>query len=885
MGVGEGPRERGRIFGPEISDDVDRELRAHLEMRTEELIEEGWEPGAAAAEARRLFGSMNEVAGDCRAIAKSQLRARRRSGMWDGLWQDVRYGIRTLLRAPEFALVGALTLGLGIGANTAIFSVVDSVLLEPLPYEEPGEILWVREKSLRGNPMHVAWANFVDWRDQAASFESLAAYNSSAQTVLGAGAPLNATVATVTEDFWRVFRTRPAMGRLTDPADHSVGAEPVAVVSERFWQNQLGADRLDDVILDISGTRVRVIGVAADGFDFPAGTDLWMRVQEEQQSMYRSSHNWEVVGRLGGGAALENAATEMEALTLRLVSDVDDDPDFLAKGAVVMTLRESTVGDVRRSLLLLLGAAGMVLLVACTNLASTLLARGAGRTREFALRASLGAPRTRLVRQLLTESAILALLGAVVGVAVAALVLRGLSALGPGSVPRLGEIGIDGSVVAWTGLSALMTVVFFGLLPVRRLSRTEAGTALRAGGRGSAGEGRSAIWRGLVAGEVALALVLLTGSTLVVRSFQNLLGEDAGFDGGDVVTLSMSLSQAKYPTPAEHAAWYSEFLRETEALSEVSAAGLMTSVPVQGGLPNYRLQLDGDVEKLGEGGYVLTSGGAFDALDIPLLRGRVFDERDAYDAPHVAVVSQSFVDQYWPDENPIGKSVTGGGMDEFWEEPRFAEVVGVVGEVRYRALGREPVPTVYFPFTQRPSRVQWEAQLVVEARDGDPTAIVQPLRAMLTRLDPDVPPRFELMRDRVADSVGPQRFIMLLLGGFALLALVLSGAGIYGVVSYQVAQRTREMGIRLALGGAPEAVRGMVVRQSLTVVGLGLAIGLVGVAAGGRLIQTLLYGLAPTDPVSLFAAVLLLGGAAFVASWIPAMRSTRVDPIVTMRAD
>lgn len=885
MGVGEGPRERGRIFGPTISDDVARELRAHLEMRTEELIEEGWDPTAAAAEARRLFGNVEGVAGDCRSIANAQLRAERRSGMWDGLWQDVKYGVRTLLRAPEFALIGTLTLGLGIGANTAIFSVVDSVLLEPLPYEDPGEILWVREKNLRGNPMNVAWPNFLDWREQAAGFESLAAFNSSTQTVLGTGTPLTATLATVTEDFWNVFRVRPSVGRLTDPGDHDVGAELVAVVSERFWRNELGGGPLDDRILDLSGTRVRVVGVAADGFDFPDGTDIWSQVAEDEQSMYRSAHNWEVVGRLGPGASVTAAATEMEALTLRIVEGVDDDPDFLAKGAVVMTLHEQTVGGARRALLLLLGAAGMVLLVACTNLASTLLARGETRSRELALRASLGAPRTRIVRQLLTENVLLALAGAASGIGIAALILHGLRALGPTSIPRLDSVGIDGSAVGFAAAGALLTVFVFGLLPARRLSRADAGATLRSGGRGSAGDGRAAVWRILVAGEVALALVLLTGSTLVVRSFQNLLKEDAGFDGSDVAALPMTLSLSKYESPDQHAAWYDRFIREAEALPGVSAAGFTSELPVSGFVPNYRLQLDGDMEKLGVADYVLISGGVFDVLDVPLLRGRTFDERDAPGSAHVAIVSQSFADEYWPGEDPIGKSVTGGGMDEFWDQNIFAEVVGVVDDVRYRTLGREPDPTVYFPFMQRPTRTQWTATLIFEADGVEAAALVAPVRDLLERLDPDVPPRLTLLQDEVQSSVAPQRFTMMLLGGFALLALVLAGAGIYGVVSYQVAQRTREMGIRLALGGAPGSVRSMVVRQSLGVVAVGLAAGLVAVLAGGRLIQALLYGLAPTDPLSVVAAVLVLAGAAFVASWIPAARSTRVDPMITMRAE
>ena len=806
--------------------------------------------------------------------------------MWDAFVQDLRYGLRTLAKAPEFALVAVLTLGLGIGANTAIYSVVDSVLLNPLPYEEPDDILWVRERNTSGNPMYVAWANFEDWRSEQSSFASLAAYNFSTTTILGGTQPLVGQVSLVTEGLWSVFRAQAVRGRLTTPADHQPGAEPVGVVSEGFWSNELGAAELDDLFLDVNGTRHRIVGVVGDGFAFPGESDLWVPVAEDGQSTYRSSHNWEVVGRLAAGSSPEAATEEMHALTMRLVESSEEYPsEYLATGVVIRSLHEQLVGGSRRPLLLLLGAAGLVLLVACTNLASTLLARGATRSRELAVRASLGAPRNRIARQLLTESALLAGAGTLVGLGIARFVLDGLRALGPEAVPRLNEVGMDATVMGYAVGIALLTVLAFGLVPARRLSRAEAGEALREGGRGNAADRRSSIWRVLVAGEVALALVLLVASGLVVRSFQQLLREDTGFDARDVAAMTMSLSQGKYGSPAEQAAWHQAFIEEARALPGVSAAGFISSVPLSGFFPSGRMELDGDLEKFADAGYVIADAGAFEALDVPLLRGRLFDQRDGPDGVHVAVVSQSFADQYWPGEDPIGKSVTGGGMDDLYEERPFSQVVGVVGDVRYRSLDREPVPTVYFHYLQRPFRAQYSAYVLVESQGDDPGVLTAPLRANLQRLDPDVPPRIEPLRETVQASVGSERFTVLLLGGFAGLALILAGAGIYGVVSYQVAQRTREMGIRLALGGAPGAVRRMVVGQSLAVVGIGLAVGVVGVLAGGRIVQALLYGVEPSDPLSLGGSALLLGAAAWLASWVPAVRGTKVDPMITMRAE
>lgn len=881
----EGPREKGRVFGLDVREDVDREIRTHLEMRARELEEAGWEPAAAREEARRLFGSVEEVSRTCRDITRSQMRAERRSGMLEALWQDAKYGFRTLLKAPEFALVATLTLGLGIGANTAIFSVVDGVLLEPLPYQDPGALVWLQERNTRGGGMSVAWANFQDWHRENESFQGLTAFYSSSTTILGGEEPVTRTVAFMTEDFWSVFRVPPAQGRLTLAADHGNDRPPVAVVSHRFWQNVLGGGPLDAVLLEVAGDRHPVVGVAPPGFDFPSGTDVWIPLSEESQSASRSSHNFNVVGRLADGVELERAHAEMETLTLQLVEGSDDDPDFLATGVVTATLQDRLVGGSRRALYLLLGAAGLVLLVACTNLASTLLARGATRTRELAVRASLGAPRGRIIRQLLTENVILAGAGALVGVGFAAAVVRVLKRLGPASVPRLDQVSVDASVLAFAGAIALLTVLAFGLLPARRLSRTDFTAALREGDRGNATGGRSLTWRLLVGGEVALALLLLAGSGLVVRSFQQLLQEDAGFHAADVTTLTVSLSQLRYETPADHAAWYREYIQAAEALPGVERAGFISAFPVQGFVPNGRLELDNDPDKHAVGLYLLASGGAFEALDIPLLQGRTFDDRDGPDGLHVAVVSRSFAETYWPGEDPIGKTVSGGGMDNFWNQDVYSTVIGVVDEVRFQSLEREPEPTVYFHYLQRPFRARWSGRMVVEAASGDPAALTPALRSTLQRLDPDVPPRIEPLPGLVQDSVAPQRFTVLLLGGFALLSLFLAAAGIYSVVSYQVAQRTREMGIRLALGGEPSAVRGLVMKEAMAVVGVGLAAGLAGVILGGSVIRALLYGVEPSDPVSLGGAALLLAGAALAASWVPALRSTRVDPVITMRAE
>ena len=882
---GEGRRSGGIFPRLSVSEDVDREIRIHLEMRAEELEAEGWEPTAAREEARRLFGDARDVARRCRTITISHHRAVRRTKMLDAMWQDVRYAVRTLLRTPGFAIVALLTLALGIGANAAIFSVVDGILLRPLPWDHPEQLVWISEINTRGRSMAVAWPNLVDWRRESTSFTGVSPVNDYTTTVLGGEEPMRVSIALVGEDFWKIFPVQPLRGRLTNPDDHVPGSQPVVVVSHSFWQNELGGRDLDSYSLEVEGAHVRVVGVLPDGAVYPRDGQMWTPAEPQNQSNSRTSHNWSVVGRIAPGVGLERARQEIDAITKRVVDIPDEDPAYLATGARTIPLTEEVIGDVRGPLYLLLGAAALVLLVACTNLASTLLARGSARARELAVRASLGARRGRIVTQLLTESLLLSLLGAALGVGLATLVVRAIRSAAPGFLPRLDEVGIDGTVLLFTAVIAVVTALLFGVLPARRLSRVGAGEALRSGSRGNADLARGGIWRFLVGTEVALALVLLAGSALLVRSFRSVMAQEAGFDASDVEVMPMSLSQIKYPSAEEDALFYDRFLAELRALPGVSAAGVMSVVPVQNGLPNGRMELDGNLQKTADGGYVVASGGAFEALDIPLVDGRLFDERDGPGDEQVAIVNKAFADRYWPGESAVGKSVTGGGMDNFYDQHLFVRVIGVVGNVRSQGLTREAYPTVYFAYRQRPFRLRYEGNVVVEAANGDAAGLTAALRERLRVADPDVPVRIRTLASAVSESVGERRFVMWVLGGFSLTALILAAVGIFGVVSYSVARRTREMGIRMALGADPGRVLRLVMSAAMRMVVVGLIVGVGGALALTRVMRSLLYGVSPTDPLALVGATLLLGGAALLASWLPARAGTRVDPMITMRTE
>jgi predicted permease len=886
MNGGEKPR---RVFPRfPMEEDVDRELASHLAMCEEELIRAGWGPAEAREEARRRFGDRAARARECLTISKGHERAQRRGNMVESLMQDLRYGARALVKSPGFSLVAILTLALGIGANVTVFSIVNGVLLKPLPLDRPEELVWVAERGRSGGQNWVAWANFRDWEAESRSFQDLAAFGATTTTVLGGSEPAFTPVAFVSRGFWPVFHMSPAAGRLSGEGDHREGTAPVAVVSETFAREVLGGPEALGEMVEVFGTRHEVVGVLPGGFDFPSGTEVWIPAELDRKSESRSSHNWKVVGRLKEGSTPTDAFLELDPMTRRLVATAPEDEaeEYLATGAIVTSLQDQLVGDAGRPLLLLMGAAAFVLLVACTNLASTLLARATTRAREVAVRSALGASRGRIIRQLLAEAGLLAGLGGAAGLGVSLAILRWIQVAAVESIPRMDAVSVDGTVVSFTLAVTVVTALVFGLFPGLRSRDDGQAQTLRTEGRGNEGyKGR--IWGSLVATEVALALVLLTGSGLLIRSFSIVISEDGGFDGSDVVLSSVALSGIKYPELEDHRMFWEGMLARAQAIPGVSSAGISSSVPVSGFLPNGLVHLDGDASRTGDGIYIVASEGAFEALDITLLQGRLFDERDGPTARHAAVVSRSFAETYWPGESPLGKQVSGGGMDNFWSEdsPVFGTVVGVVADVRFRDLTRAGRPTVYWNYRQRPFRIQYGVNLLVESSSGDPALVAGGLRGAIKEVDSDIAVRLRYLTDMVADSVAERRFVLLIMSGFAITGLLLAALGIYGVVSYAVAKRSREMGIRLALGATGGAVRRMVLAGAMGPVVVGLIAGLAGAWALSRVLAGFLYEVRPTDPATFLGVVLLLLMTGWVASWIPARRGTRVDPMITMRAE
>ena len=876
---------RPRVGEPPVRDDVARELEAHLALAQEELEARGWTPAEAREEALRRFGDRARVQARSEAeVRRGDARTRRTMG-WEGMMQDVRYAVRSLRRNPGFAWVALVTLALGIGANTAIFSLVHGVLLAPLPHPDAHRLVALREQGNAGGEMDFAWANARDLGEYASSFSALTAWVPTRPTVTGGAEPVQVSGAMVSRDFWKVFPVAPVQGRTTLPEEHRDGEAQVVILAEPLAQRLFGTDRVVGRTVGIRGVDATIVGVVPGGFDTPHGSELWVPVEAAAApGESRTAHNFEVAARLAPGVTPEQAQAEASSLVRAMVTDLpDENPDYLALGGVSLRgLREEWVGDVRRPLLLLMGAAGLVLLVACTNLASTLLARGATRHGEMAVRSSLGAGRGRLVRQLLTEALVLSGAGVLLGLVVA----KGVLALLVGQardIPRLDGVGLSPAVLLFALALAGVTALLFGLLPAVRVSD--------AGRRGSLREGRGItrgarrLWAGLVVAEVAVALVLLTGTGLLLRSFAAVLEQEPGVDASDVVVTAVALPQDRYPELQDHARWWSGLLAELEADPSVEAAGLLSVLPAQGFVATGLIQADGDPDNvLQSPAYVVASPGAFEALDIPLLSGRLFDETDGPDAPHAVVVNQAFVDRFWPGEQVLGRTVSGGGMDNHYADGLFGTVVGVVGNVRHRSLVQSPLPAVYWHHAQRPFRVRYGGNLVVEAAEGaSPEGLVAGLRDQVRGAEPDVVLSFRWLERELAASVADRRFLLTVLAAFAGLALLLAAVGIHGVVSWTAAQRNREMGIRLALGSDPGDVRRMVVRGALGPVLLGLALGVGGSVASGRALQALLFGISPSDPATLAGVVLLLLCAAVAAIWLPARRSARVDPVRALR--
>jgi putative ABC transport system permease protein len=873
---------RALLHRGEVERELDEEIRFHLEMETSRLMrEEGLAEAAARRRAVRLFGRVER--------STEGVRDARWTRPVEELARDVRLALRRLWGDPGFAAVAVLTLALGIGGTAAVFSVVSGVLLAPLPYDGADRIVTLAERLEEGGTFPVSEPNFEDWRGRSQSFDVMVLHGNPASggptTVLGAETAVRARPTPVFDDFLSVFRVTPALGRDFVTEERQQGGPGAVLVSHSFWRTHLGSD--PDVLgrqLSFWGSTREVVGVMPEGFHYPADTDLWLPAEQlsREAATNRRAHNWMAVGRLRPGVSVAAANEEMGGIGAALREEHGE--GMGARGAMVTGLRDAMVGDLRTPLMLLLAASALVLLIACSNLAGTLLGRGVARGREVAVRSALGASRGRIARQLVTESLTLAVVGAVAGLALALVLVRALIPFGPATLDP-SAIALDGRVLAFALAVTALTTLLVGLVPALRTSAVEAGEAIRSGSRGNTG-GRSRLWRSLLGFEVALAIVLLTGSGLLLRSFADVLRIDPGFAGDPVLTVEVALPLTKYDTYDRMAGYYAALLDDLATLPGVEAAGLIQHLPF-GGVDwsgSFELEGRGSSAEAGlYGHYRVASAGYFEAMGIPVIEGRAFDRADRDGTLPVAVVNQALARRAWPGESPVGKRVRDLANEPGAYRQEWLTIVGVVGDVRHGGLLDDPSPEIYVNVLQRPDRAN--AAVVTLRAAVPPADLAGPVRARILALDPDVPAELVPMSDRIRATMATRRFTVLVLGLFAGVALVLAAVGIYGVVSYTVARRTREIGIRLALGATPRRVRAMVQGDVVPVVGAGLVVGLVAAVLATRLIDGLLHDVGPADPAVLGAVTALLAVVAWLASWVPARRTTKVDPMATMRGE
>ena len=802
----------------------------------------------------------------------------------NSLWQDVRYGVRMLAKRPVLTLITAAALALGIGANTAIFSVVDAVLLRPLPYPESDRIVRVFATDLKRNILKypTSYPNFTDWRERGSVFEHMAAHASTGAAVTFGDTPESVEGVYASADLFPLLGVSPAVGRVFTREEERPGSR-VVVLSHALWQRRFGGD--PSVVgrqFLFDGEGVTVLGVMPEGFKFPVdaeGAEYWAPFDPESAGNKERGNNYlSVVARLKPGVSAAQAQGEMEAITARLQEEYQD--RNAGRGANVVSMYEDVVGGVRPALYVLLAAVGFVLLIACANVANLLLARAAARQKEIAIRTALGASRWRVVRQMLTESLLLALIGGALGLLLALWGVDALSSLIPADIPRVKEIGLDARVLLFTLGVSVLTGVVFGLAPALQASKPDLNESLKDGSRGSTeGFGRNRLRSLLIVSEVALSLILLVGAGLLIRSFVELRGVKPGFDPRNVLTAGISLPTAKYGEASQQAAFHRQVLERVAALPGVKAVGSAEPLPFSGN--GWQTSLKFPDRPPAPPGERLTSHTRvvtpdyFRAIGIPVLRGRVINDRDDENAPKAMVINETFANKYFPGEDPLGKRVTptvAPGFD--------AQVVGVVGDVKHRRLNEESAPEFYVSYLQAP---QPFISLVVRA-EGDPAALAGALRNTVLQVDPNQPLySVKTMDELLSDSVARSRFQMLLLTIFASVALALAGVGLFGVMSYTVTQRTHEIGIRMALGARAGDILRMVVRQGMVLVGMGVALGLAGAFALTRFISTLLYGVSASDPLTFAGVSALLAAVALLACLVPARRATKVDPMVALR--
>jgi putative ABC transport system permease protein len=851
------------------------EMRFHVEMKIEENVARGMSRAEATSAARREFGNQTRL-----------LEVSRE--MWgfnatETLIRDVRYGARVLSKSPTFTLVAVLTLALGVGANTAIFSVVNAVLLRPLPFPDSDRIVALdgvnAAKGITDSNMSVP--DIVDWQAQGRSFERIAGFVSGG-ALLSLGEEAERVRATSgSADFFPLLRTSAMLGRTLTPEDARKGSPPVAVLSYGLWQRLFGGDaRIVGRNITAGNESTMVVGVMPRGFDFPYQTEIWFPMPLDAASERRDNRYVEVFARLRDGVSLEQARAEMDAINGRLEQTYAE--TNTGWRVAVTDMRERLVGRMRTALLVLLGAVAFVLLIACANVANLLLARATVRRKEIAVRAALGASRLRIVRQLLTESVLLSIAGGVLGVLVSLWLTRVLVALAPANSPRFDEINLDARVFAFAFGVTILTGMLFGLAPALQVSRVDLNETLKESGRAGADGAQHNRTRGLlVVAEIAFSFMLLVGAGLLVRSFIRLREVHPGFNPGGVLAMRLSVPGAKYPGEAR-ARFYEQAIEKLRALPGAESAGGVLSLPLGGDTYNVgrsfiREGQPATPEESASANYVVATPGYFETLQIPLVSGRTFDGHDNEKSQMVVVINETMARKFWPGESPVGKRIT------IWRDEKFPrEIVGVVGDT-LASLDTPAGSQMYVPYAQDAG---WGGLSLVVRSPVAPSSLAADARAAIHSLDKSLPVyNARPMTDVVAASVADRRASVVLVGAFALVALALAAVGILGVMSYTVTQRTHELGVRVALGAQPRDIMRLVVGQGARLLLVGVGVGLVASLAGTRVLAGMLYGVKPTDAKTFALVTLALCAVALTACYLPARRATKVDPLTALRAE
>jgi putative ABC transport system permease protein len=876
----------------EIADEVSH----YLEESTAALIGRGLSRDEAHRAARLELGGTTPV--------HEQVRAYGWENMIDTLFADLRYAVRRLAANPGFTAVSTLTLALGIGASTAIFSVVDAVLLRALPYPNPQQIVRLWEQAPDGHRMNLAESNFEDFRTQNTTFASMADYELWPSSVAGGSEPARVNIAEVSSAFFKALGAEPFRGRGFAPEEQRLHGAPAAIVSYGYWQRYLsGTPDLSQFHLRMEGAVYSVVGVMPEGFDFPPGAGAWIPRELFPEDPSRSGHNWRGVGRVRDGITVAQAHADLSAIARRIKNEYGKRVDL--NDAAVVPLGDAMVGDVRTALLTLLGAVGLLLLVACANVAGLLLARNSARGKEMAVRTALGAGRGRLIQQFLAESFSLSLVGGVLGVSIAIWAVRVLPAILPANLPRQQGVAVNTPVLLFALAATVAVAVLLGLFAAWRASAGDLQKALSAGSRSYTGAGASQRFRGiLVIGEIAATLVILVGAGLLGRSFVRLISTSPGFSQQNLITMEFLPPN---PKGQEFAMEQSDLARQVRLMNDImtrlraipgaETVGLAGAMPVAAGdnlADGGFLLLNGqnapadfkefgriaqNSSQVGHADYCVASEAYFQTMGIPLIRGRNFGEQDDWNSTHVAVISETLSRQRWPNQNPIGQTIEFGNMDGILKP---LTIIGIAGDVRASGLNRPPSAIVYVDYRQRGLNANSTPTIVMRSAAPAGT-IASAARAIFRDVAPDVPVKFSTFADEMGGWLADRRFLLLLVGLFAAAALALAAIGIYGVVAFSAARRTQEIGIRMALGAQRRDVLRLVVGEGARLAILGVALGIAASLVITRLLSSLLFGVSATDPITFAGVAALLSLVTLLASFIPALRAMRLDPNTALR--